>query len=72
MFSSHGQVSSVIITFLGDLEKSNTSGRRVETAKKTGIAPRTDDLFGLYDERKFFSILTSSQRSLSCLKLKRL
>ena len=31
----------------------------------------TDDLFGLYDERKFFSIATNSQRTLSCLKLKR-
>ena len=29
------------------------------------------DLFGLYDERKFFSIATNSQRTLSCLKLKR-
>ena len=29
------------------------------------------DLFGLYDERKFFSIATKSQRTLSCLKLKR-
>ena len=28
----------------------------------------TDDLFGLYDERKFFSITTNSQRTLSCLK----
>ena len=32
---------------------------------------KTDDLFGLYDERKFFSITTNSQRTLSCLKLKR-
>ena len=31
----------------------------------------SDDLFGLYDERKFFSITTDSQRTLSCLKLKR-
>ena len=29
------------------------------------------DLFGLYDERKFFSIATNSERTLSCLKLKR-
>ena len=29
------------------------------------------DLFGLYDERKFFSIATNSQRTLSCIKLKR-
>ena len=36
MFSSQGQVSSIIITFLVDLEKSNISGRRVETAKNTG------------------------------------
>ena len=35
MFSSQGQVSSIIITFLVDLKKSNISGRRVETAKKT-------------------------------------
>ena len=109
MFSSQGQVSSIIITFLVDLEKSNISGRRVETAKNTGTTnipsksnpkfqseaerntPRkplrgavlvflpsltklmkliTDDLFGLYDERKFFSITTNSQRTLSCLKLK--
>ena len=35
MFSSQGQVSSIIITFLVDLEKSNISGRRVETAKNT-------------------------------------
>ena len=110
MFSSQGQVSSIIITFLVDLEKSNVSGRRGETAKNTGTTnipsqsnskfqseaecntPRkplpgavlgffpsltklmkliTDDLFGLYDERKFFSITTNSQRTLSCLKLKR-
>ena len=31
----------------------------------------TDDLFGLYDERKFFSITTNSQRTFPCLKLKR-
>ena len=36
MFSSQGQVSSIIITFLVDLEKSNISGRRVETAKNNG------------------------------------
>ena len=36
MFSSQGQVSSIIITFLVDLEKSNKSARRVETAKNTG------------------------------------
>ena len=36
MFSSQGQVSSIIITFLLDLEKSNISGRRVKTAKNTG------------------------------------
>ena len=36
MFSSQGQVSSIIITFLVDLKKSNISGRRVETAKNTG------------------------------------
>ena len=110
MFSSQGQVSSIIITFLVDLEKSNISGRRVETAKNTGTTnipsksnfkfqseaecnmPKkplrgeilgffpsltklmkliSDDLFGLYDERKFFSITTDSQRTLSCLKLKR-
>ena len=35
MFSSQGQVSSIIITFLVDLEKSNISVRRVETAKNT-------------------------------------
>ena len=110
MFSSEGKVSSIIITFFVDLEKSNRSGRRVETAKSTGPTnipsksnskfqseaecnkPRkplqgaalgffpdltklmksvTDDLFGLYDERKFVSITTNSQRTLSCLKLKR-
>ena len=99
MFSSQGQVSSIIIIFLVDLEKSNISGRRVETAKNTGTTnipsksnskfqaeaecnmptkplrgavlgffPSltklmkliTDDLFGLYDERKFFSITTNS------------
>ena len=36
MFPSQGQVSSIIITFLVDLEKSNISGRRVETAKNAG------------------------------------
>ena len=110
MFSSQGQVSSIIITFLVDLEKSSISGQRVETAKNTGTTnipsksnskfqseaqcnpPRkpipgavlgflpsltklikliTHDLFGLYDERKFFHITTNAQRTLSCLKLKR-
>ena len=110
MLSSQGQVSSIIIAFLVDLEKSNISGRRVETAKNTGTnnipsksdfkfqsegecnMPRkplrgpvlgcfptltklmkliTDYLFGLYDERNFFSITTNSQRTFSCLKLKR-
>ena len=111
MFSSKGKVSSIIITFLVHLEKSNISGRRVETAKNTGTinilpskpnskfwsqaecsTPRkplrgavlgffpsltklmkliTDDLFGLYDERKFFRITTNSQRTFPCLKLKR-
>ena len=36
MFSSQGQVSSIIITLLVDIEKSNISERRVETAKNTG------------------------------------
>ena len=110
MFSSQGQVSSIIITFLVDLEKSNISGRRVETAKNTsttnipsksnfkfqseaecympmkslrgavlGFFPSLtkliklipDDLFGLYDEIKFFSLTTNPQRTLSCLKPKR-
>ena len=31
----------------------------------------SDELFGLYDERKLLSITTNSQRTLSCLKLKR-
>ena len=92
MFSSKGQISSIIITFSVDLEKINRSGERVETAENTGTAnipaksnskfqseaecnmPRktlrgaalsffpsltklmkliTDDLFGLYEERKF-------------------
>ena len=105
MFSSQEQVSSIIITFLVDLEKSNISGRRVEIAKNTGTTnissksnskfqseaecntPRkplrgavlgfffpsltklmkliTDELFGLYDERTFFSITTNSQTTLS-------
>ena len=92
MLSSQGQVSSIIIIFLVDLEKSDISGRRVETAQNTGTTnipfksnskfqseaecntPRktlrgpvlgffpsltkliTDDLFGLYEERKFVSI----------------
>ena len=107
MFASQGQVSSIIITFLVDLKKSNISGQRVETAKNTGTTnipsksnskfqsepecntPRkplrgavlgsfpsltklmkliTDYLFGLYDERKFFSVTTNLQRTLSCLK----
>ena len=38
MFSSQGQVSSKIITFLVDREKSNIFGRRVETAKNTDTA----------------------------------
>ena len=101
MFCSQGQVSSIIITFLVEVEKSNISGRRVETAENTGTTnipsksnskfqseaecntPRkplrgtvlgffpslrklmkliTDDLFGLYDERKVFSITTNSKR----------
>ena len=32
----------------------------------------TDYLFGLYDERKFFSFTINSQRTLSGLKLKQL
>ena len=35
-FSSQGQGSSIIVSILVDLERSNTSGRRVETAKNTG------------------------------------
>ena len=31
----------------------------------------SDDLFGLYDEIKFFSNTTNSKRTLSCQKLKR-
>ena len=31
----------------------------------------SDDLFGLYDEIKFFSMTTNPQRTLSCLKPKR-
>ena len=38
MFSSQGQVSSKVITFLVDREKSNIFGRRVETAKNTDTA----------------------------------
>ena len=38
IFSSQGQVSLIIITFLVDCGKSNISGRRVETAKNTGTA----------------------------------
>ena len=35
-FSLQGQVSSIIVTFLVDLEKSNKSGQRVATAWNTG------------------------------------
>ena len=31
----------------------------------------SEDLFGLYDKIKFFSVTTNSQRTLPCLKLKR-
>ena len=31
----------------------------------------SEDLFGSYDERKCVSVTTNSQRTLSCLKLKR-
>ena len=31
----------------------------------------SEDLFGSYDERKFFNVTANSQRTLSCLKLKR-
>ena len=30
----------------------------------------SEDIFGLYDEIKFFSVTNNSQRTLSCLKLK--
>ena len=30
----------------------------------------SEDLFGVYGERKCFSVTTNSQRTLSCLKLK--
>ena len=104
-------VSSIIITVLVGIKKSNISGQRVETAKNTGTTnipsksnfkfqseaecnmPRkplqgavlgflpsltklmkliSEDLFGLYGERGSFSVTTHSQRTLSCLKLKRL
>ena len=32
----------------------------------------SEDLFGLYNERKCFRVTTDSQRTLSCLKLKQL